>query len=227
MTKTLFGLPVRDIPHRDNLIKKFEKYVDVKEEGCWEWKGGTNGSNYGSVTIDGDHIPKSAHRKSYELFVDDIPEGLFVCHHCDNPPCIRPDHLFVGTQKDNLQDASEKGRLNISSSQRKKISQAHLRLWKNPEFRGGLVGELNPNFGKTHTAHAREVIGIKSVAAAKRARAKARQANRGIRREISTADALSIVTDTRGCRKLAKLYGVSKSYICDIKNRKTWHFRDD
>jgi len=51
-----------------------------------------------------------AHRWAYETFVGPIPDGLGVCHHCDTPSCVRPDHLFVGTQKDNVRDCISKGR---------------------------------------------------------------------------------------------------------------------
>lgn len=79
-----------------------------KSDNCWEWTGLLNAWGYGRFWT-GRHM--SAHRYSWELHNGPIPAGLYVCHHCDNRKCVRPDHLFLGTQRDNLLDASRKGRL--------------------------------------------------------------------------------------------------------------------
>lgn len=81
----------------------------IKTEGCWEWVGARNHHGYGVVAISG--RMKRAHRVSFAISVGTIPDGLNVLHACDNPPCVRPDHLRVGSQKDNMRDASAKKRI--------------------------------------------------------------------------------------------------------------------
>jgi transcriptional regulator with XRE-family HTH domain len=82
---------------------------------CWIWTGYADPSGYGSLAggalFPGRHSPVKAHQASWVLHNGPIPKGLYVCHKCDNPPCVRPDHLFVGTQKQNIRDAMRKGRM--------------------------------------------------------------------------------------------------------------------
>lgn len=85
----------------------YDKKV-IKQEGCWNWKGATVRFGYGVIRFRKKHI--SAHRVSYLLHIGEIPDGLFVLHKCDNPLCTRPDHLFLGTAKDNVHDMINKGR---------------------------------------------------------------------------------------------------------------------
>jgi hypothetical protein len=87
---------------------RFMKYVNIQDNGCWFWIGGKRGRGYGNFWTGEKQEP--AHRVAYELFVGSIPEGLWVLHHCDNPPCVNPDHLFLGDRSLNMKDAADKKR---------------------------------------------------------------------------------------------------------------------
>lgn len=91
-----------------SISERFWAKVDRDSGGCWKWQGGKRSDGYGLFQIG----PKSrrAHRVAYVLVKGPIPAGLDVLHHCDNPPCCNPDHLFVGTDLDNARDCREKGR---------------------------------------------------------------------------------------------------------------------
>lgn len=81
--------------------------IERNPAGCWNWLGHKR-QGYGFLWVDGSH--RRAHRVSWELHFGPIPEGQFVCHHCDVPSCVNPDHLFLGTQTDNLSDMRTKDR---------------------------------------------------------------------------------------------------------------------
>lgn len=88
-----------------------EKIVRIPFSGCWVFMGATNGFGYGIVGTGGRGAPNDrAHRITYRHFCGEIPSGMFVCHRCDVPSCCNPDHLFLGTNQDNVRDMISKGR---------------------------------------------------------------------------------------------------------------------
>ena len=88
----------------DKLISK----CIVMSNGCWEWLGYRNKCGYGRLTFRGKKT--LAPRMAWMVFVAEIPDGMKVLHRCDNPPCINPEHLFLGSDRDNVADCIKKGR---------------------------------------------------------------------------------------------------------------------
>jgi hypothetical protein len=151
-------------------IERFMKYVKPQQSGCWRWTGGI-ASGYGTFRIgsltDGTRRPIGAHRFSYEHHRGPISDGLFVCHSCDNKLCVNPDHLFLGTNSENILDASRKGLM-----------------------------RTNPNKGESN---GRAVLTAKQVLRIRELRSLGHK-----------------------MKDLAETYGVTKTHISWIVNRKSW-----
>lgn len=111
----------------DEVSLRFSKHGwSISDAGCWEWNGSRNNQRggYGQLNFRGKI--KMVHRLAYELWVGPIPQGKIVCHSCDNPPCINPEHLFIGTHADNAQDKVKKGRARGGSLRGEKCPWAKL-----------------------------------------------------------------------------------------------------
>ena len=105
--------------HKKLLLQKIKK-----DKGCWLWQGKGRVKAYGKLTLN--KTTWLAHRAAYFLFTGSIPKGVFVLHRCDRPLCINPKHLFLGTQRDNMNDARTKGRIyttSLKGTRAQKITQ--------------------------------------------------------------------------------------------------------
>lgn len=122
--------------HGLTVEQRFWRYVG-KQRDCWEWAGYKDPNGYGRLNVDG--IPQLASRVSYLIAFGDVPAGKVVCHKCDNPGCVKPDHLFIGTQSDNVVDMHRKGRarkrglIGTNHSAAKLNDDAAMAIWQSDE----------------------------------------------------------------------------------------------
>lgn len=110
---------------REDPIPNFmDKWIPEPFSGCWLWTGAITKSGYGRFAIN--RKSQVASRASWLLFKGNIPDGLFVLHRCDTPACVNPDHLFLGTVRDNNRDCISKGRANPRGGIWQKGEEHHL-----------------------------------------------------------------------------------------------------
>jgi hypothetical protein len=102
---------------RKTLKQRLLDNVQIDEQtGCWNWLKYKDKNQYGHMKVLGKS--ELVHRMAYQTLVGDIPIGMFVCHKCDNPSCLNPDHLFLGTNQDNINDKVAKNRQSKNGQQK-------------------------------------------------------------------------------------------------------------
>ena len=142
------------IENKSNVYQRLIRHMEInKTTGCWEWQGSKR-NGYGRMTIgsrtDGTRKSVSTHRLSYELHYGEIPQGMEICHKCDNPCCINPDHLFVGTRQDNIDDRERKGRNNPPKGEKNakaKLTEKDVLDIRNKRAAGKSFGKLAKEYG--------------------------------------------------------------------------------
>jgi len=177
-------------PYSISFWPKLDKQSDNE---CWNWTARKDSRGYGLLKILGQ---QKAHRVSWIIHFGEIPEGLYVCHRCDNPSCVNPAHLFTGTAKDNYKDMVNKGRIGSWSGKRHGS-------WTHPERR--TYGERNgarkhPEKMPRGSAHGNAKLTEEDVA--------------DMRRRYDAGGVTQI--------SLAKEYKLGKMTVSQIVRRTTW-----
>lgn len=139
---------------RTPIADRFWTHV-AKTDSCWLWLGWKDEHGYGWIRGEEGRSGKvlRAHRVAWELANGAIPEGQYVCHHCDNPSCVRPDHLFIGTHLENMRDCVRKGRYNgagVHPEWRRgncKLDERQVGAIRSAYANGRSIGELGKMFG--------------------------------------------------------------------------------
>jgi len=139
-----------------DVVTRFWAKVDIRShDECWPWVASRKRQGYGQFKLDGGM--RLTHRVIWELMYGEIPDGMNVCHRCDNPPCVNPSHLFLGTQADNMADMTKKGRQASGERHPKaKLSLADVRNIRERNATGESTTALAREFGISN-------IGVSSV----------------------------------------------------------------
>lgn len=173
-------------------------------DGCWEWTGFRNDSGYGIYG----KPAKRAHRIAYELAKGPIPDGLEICHRCDNPPCCNPAHLWAGTHLQNFRDMAKKERSGLRKLTGEQV--AAIRLDTRP------LKQIAADYGMHFSA----------IAYAKRGgtwkHIETPPSGHGQRAKIDEAAVHAIRADTRSAARIGPDYGISPSQVQRIKQRLRW-----
>lgn len=198
------------------------------DDGCWEWTGHRTPKGYGDMGLG----PQSAgvglvHRLSHELMKGPIPDDLCVLHSCDNPPCVRPEHLFLGTKADNNRDMDVKGRRRTKpcrgeTNHNAVVSDADAATIREMYARRGLTQkQIGERFGITQSAVSLIVLGRRYTASAGPIAKKKQGGSRLTQEQIESLRA-TYNSGTVTKKQAAAIHGIPYPNAWMILSGKTW-----
>lgn len=202
----------------ESVVARYWKYVIVKD-GCWGWNG-SKSKGYGQLSVGRGVSPAKIHRVSWFIHYGNISKGLSVCHKCDNPECSNPEHLFLGTQRDNIADAFKKGRIqNYTHGLGEKNNVAKLTMKQVKEIRkefakGAMLAELSNKYQNTNIIR---IVRNKSYFDPDFKPINGNKKPRPFLRKLTKKTIKYIMDSSLSSRKVAKKLGVSKTLILSAR----------
>jgi hypothetical protein len=210
------------------LSQRLEHFSKVDAAtGCWLWTASTNKSGYGRLGVDGKVF--LAHRLAYAVAHGAIPDGMHVCHRCDTPACINPDHLFIGTNADNMLDKLSKNRQSkgsdFSSTKLTEAQVAAIRLDKRPQW--VIAQDYGISQSQVSLIHRNEEWRHLDLTQAAYSNGRIDNGNRvkGTAHPLAKLDdekVQRIRSSAKSIRALSEEYGVSEGLISRVIKRTAW-----
>ncbi len=207
--------------------ERFSRQMKMTEDGCWTWAAGMDKDGYGRFRGEYDGQKYTfAHRYSWALHnKKNVPKGMLVCHSCDNPRCVNPDHLFVGTEADNMADMVSKNRQHIPFgvvNHRAVITEEQaLRILADPRPYTQIAADFGVAASTIGSIKAKKSWAHLDAPAIKNPIARANN-RKGKGTKLTAGDVIAIRASDESGVALAAKYGVSKGLICNILKRRTW-----
>jgi len=218
--KYIQGHSERSSDYHDPILERMKKRFIKRENGCWEWIGTKSQCGYGVISVGG--IKVFAHRLMYTLFNGIIPDGIFVCHKCDNPSCCRWDHLFLGTVQENSRDMVNKNRQakgeNIGSAKLTEHDVLNIRQDTRPTKE--IAAEYN--IDSAYVCRLKKRCKWRHLDGPPSSFINYGVGEKHGMAKLQESDILKIRNDNRTLQEIAKDYDVTKTTICNVKNRRTW-----
>jgi len=216
------------IPNLDEkACKRFSSYfIKCDDNDCWQWKNKPDKNGYGIFVISKKNY--RAHRVSYKLAYDVDPKDYLVCHRCDNPGCVNPKHLFLGTNKDNVQDMRSKKRHSYGEkSKRSTLTEKDILKMRKMARDGIPYNQIAKklNIGISLTSHAVKGRCWAHLKGAIKEPKKPLTGKDHYKTKLDVSDVLNIRELSKkgySQSKIAKKYNISQSGVCAIVNKITW-----
>ena len=152
---------LKDSDYNEKTKLRIKENIKIDKNGCWIWQGSKHRQGYGNIAYR--NKPMLAHRISWIIFKGEIPSSIYVCHTCDVTSCCNPDHLFLGTQKENMDDAHDKGKYenrNISKNRRIKLNFEQVQEIKKLHKQGMKRKDLQIKYSVSQTCIAKILTGV-------------------------------------------------------------------
>ena len=226
-----YGSPVAMQKHSGMFIGKsvedrFRLQHKKIDGGCWEWVSGKDADGYGLFKgLVGSALYKRAHRWSWAFHNQkEIPKWGNICHKCDNPSCVNPDHLWLGTAMENQQDKHQKGRARVPFGEDipwAKLNEVQvIAILSDPRAGSRIAADYGISAGTVSDIKRRKSWGhLDAPLATKHKRVSPRK---GVSEKITPEIVKDIRTSEMSGKALAEKYGVSAQCICGIRKRRSW-----